>query len=132
MEYVSLTGHMFNPKVCIKGAAKGTTNAFIDESKQMVGWYEVLIRKDCAQYMINVKAVIKEHTPSRRQFIDLTKTFAFICEQCGIRGRFSELALHSASQHSSLHLRVDHVKTGETLRPLPVSVYTTVGTSPCC
>ena len=117
---------------CIVGAATGTTNAFIDETKQMVGHYEVLIRKDCKHYLIDLKIKIEEHTPTSRQFLDFTKTFAFICEQCGIRGRFGELALHSAVRHTSLHLRLDHVKTGEDLRPLPASVYMAAGTPPCC
>ena len=89
-----LNNHIFGSKACIAGAAKGTTDALIDESKQMVGQYEVLIKRDCKDYMINLKVRIEEHTPTRRQFLDFTKTFAFICEQCGIRGCTAQYDTH--------------------------------------
>ena len=117
---------------CIVGAATGTDNKFIHVAKQMVGHYEVMIRKGCKHYLVELKIRIEDHTPTRKQFVEFTKTFAFICEQCGIRGHFGELALHSAVQHTSLYLRMDYVKVGEDLRPLPMSVYAAPGTPGCC
>ena len=128
----SLNSHLFSSKACIVGATAGTDNTFIDVTKQMVGYYEVMIRKDCKHYLVELGIRIEDHTPTSKQFVGFTKTFAFICEQCGIRGRFGELALHSAVQHPSLYLRMDYIKIGEDLRPLPMNVYAALGTPGCC
>lgn len=49
-----------------------------------------MIRKDCKHYLVDLKIRIEDHTPTRKQFLEFTKTFAFICEQCGIRASITQ------------------------------------------
>ena len=101
MGYVSLTSSSPNAKAHIVGAAKGTSGTIIDETRPLIGTYDILFSDDLTHYIINIGALIKEFTLSKRHFAEITEAFVFVCQECGVRGLFHEVALHSAFTTSS-------------------------------
>ena len=131
MGYVSLTNNSPDARVHIRGASNRTVGQMIDVTKPLTGTFDILLSDNSTAYVINITALPNEATPNNSEFDRIVKTFAFVCRECGLRGRFHEIAAHSGLQHSVLHLNVDHIEQGEILKPLDNSAYwTTVITAP--
>ena len=125
MGYISLTNNSPDARVHIRGASNRTVGQMIDVTKPLTGTFDILLSDNSTHYVINITSLINEATPTNSEFENLIKKYAFVCRECGLRGHFHEIAMHSGLQHSVLHLSVDHIEQGEILKPLENSAFWT-------